>query len=337
MCAVDIVFARCRGAGSKRLALRNFLEALAQLADEAGRAFADVCDALSSTGGGAAAPQGAPAPSRGGAAAPGDRPSTMSSLGGTSGGGAAGSCIPSPGGRWGPTVPSATGLAAQAAANGASSSGGSGLTANPLFEGDHSSSRVRRLDECLAACAPSPLRSGTGTAQQGASPPAAAPTGGGPVLDALLARLTALEAAEESRQQQLAALAAQQARLGSQLGRLARLVHDAAGVTPEREGSSGLAPALAQLGGQVAALERKVAGMRAEGGPAGAAAAAAAAKAEAGLVETRLVERQARAESALMQVRQAQRLKHACPGRTAWPRFAAAERPARLDKKMASY
>ncbi len=48
-CAVDIVFTKSKPPGNRRLSFKEFLEAIAAVADEAGWAFDDICDALGTT------------------------------------------------------------------------------------------------------------------------------------------------------------------------------------------------------------------------------------------------------------------------------------------------
>jgi hypothetical protein len=247
---VDIVFARC-APGRKRLALREFVSALAALSDQAGRGLAVVAGAVGLVEREGGSPSAQRPGSRTGAA---PDAADGASLGGlsTPGGGAGG-----------------------AAVYGASGAGRSVVQSNPLYE--------------------------SAGLQHQPTPPARVDAGG--ALGALLARVEALEAAGARRQRQLLDIEAKQSRLAAEVQRLA------AATGSECRSPEG--PAARQLMGQVAELERAVEELKAAGGG-GEAAAEAAAR-----VERKVTERQARVESALMQVRVAGRWRAArrCGGR----------------------
>jgi hypothetical protein len=237
---VDAVYARCAPPGARRLALREFLGALAALADEAGSDFADVRDAVC-----AAATAAQPA-----AGARAEPPPPAGELSGPAGVAAYPEGAPT--------------LASAARAR------GDVQVSNPLFEATGPQQHPQ-------ACG-----SGRGSHEAAPGPPA-----GGGAIGALLARLEALEADAARRQQQLDAVVRQQAQLAAEVRRLA-------GGGGSDDGSASPPKAAArQLAGQVAALERAVEELRQERG--GEAAAAR--------VERKAMVRQARIETALMQVR----------------------------------
>ncbi|GBF88565.1 hypothetical protein Rsub_01280 [Raphidocelis subcapitata] len=277
-CAVDIVFTRCQAPGHRRLAYREFLSALAGLAEEGGRRFADVRDAIAAAESGVAAEAAAAAAAAAGAeaaAAAGGADALAQSLGLSS----PRSCGDGSGGGGG-------GDGALEALYRSVMAGGGGQQPARLG-GAAAGSPPGLADMNNPLYAPRPPGAAAAAGSPQVSPRLAG--AGASAFAALAARVEALEAAGARRQKQVDAVIAAQVQLAAEMQRLAGSRGGAA---------SPRGPQLQRLASQLAAIEAAVGELQ----DAAPAAAAEAAEAAAGDVERRLADRQARVESALMQV-----------------------------------
>lgn len=184
---------------------------------------------------------------------------------------------------------------------------------NPLFESDRAALRTRRMDDAGVdrgggGAAGSGGGDGGSQAAAGGMPSGGVATllsrGDAVQLAALVSRLESLEAAGARRQRQLDVIAAQQAQLASEVQRLAAQVESGA-----RDGSGGgsgqaaggLGDKVEGMAAQLAVLEGGVEELRLKVDSSGDGGALASVE-EVGRVERKMLERQARAEVALVKV-----------------------------------
>jgi len=291
---VDIVFTRCKAPGHKRLALKEFLNALAALADEAGKEFGEVRDALLSS----LSDEGAGQESAGVAVR-----DITSSLGGGSIGSPTGSLTRAKGPQRGGSGSGAGRDGLPQPIHDALSTGGamgslyrgliaSGAKQAAVIAGEEEQGDGEKIGTAMdtgegsppsGALKTNPLFDGRAAATARAASP---PRDASGALAAVLARLDTLEAAGARRQRQLDGVSVQQAQLAAELQRVAS----------RAEGGSPNAT-LRKLAAQLASLDKAVEELKGGGSKGGAGDDAAI-----GRIERKMAERQSRVESALMQV-----------------------------------
>ncbi len=288
MCAVDIIFTRCRDAGHKRLALKEFFQAVAEMAEEAGCEFAEVRDALSATAGDGGCIL---RDSAGGVIV---RDITSSLGGGSLGSPTCGSLArPGRGGGLRSGLGASAGGWSSCTVSGAGADGAAGGALGALYkkvaaaEAEEAEQQEQGLIGTAVAGSPPNSSVKINPLYAAAGRPGGAPTPA--ALADVLARLDAIEADAAQRRRQIDGVCAQQAQLAAEVARVA--------ARADRDGSP--SAAARKLTGQLAALERAVEEIRAGKGGDDVAAAGAAAAAK---IERKLTERQGRVESALMQV-----------------------------------